>query len=892
MAHSENWHEKDAAAVVRELHSSSKGLSGHEARRRLAQYGPNVIKRQKKISRLAIFLSQFRSLLVIILIIAAVISAVVLQSVVDSAVIMVIVIINAIVGYVQEYKAERAVEALKKMTTPEAVVLREGKQQKIESSSLVPGDVVLLDEGTRIPADLRLLEVVNLKIDEAALTGESAPVTKTIAQLKDVPIADRTCMAYMGTLVTYGRGEGIITATGMQTEIGKIAHMIEEAEEGMTPLQQKLDSFGKKLAVFILVISVLVMAIMLLRSGVLFGSGDTGAAIKDAFLLGIALAIAAIPEGLPAVATITMALGLQRLSKKNALVRKLPAVETLGSTSVICSDKTGTLTRNEMMVRKIYCEGRIFEVTGRGYIPSGEFLQKGTRIHPEKIAACEKLLRTAILCNNASLGKGDTIIGDPTEGACLVAAAKAFDLEEINKKYPRKGEFPFSSERKRMTTINKVTVGLEAYMKGAPEIVLERCTHTFRNGKVHRLTSEERKRILAVNHSLSREALRVLGFAFKQVKSAQSEKEAEQGLVFVGMMGMIDPPRKEVRELIVACHRSGIKTIMITGDHKNTAVAIAKELQLYKEGHRALTGQELDAMSDKKLEQVVETVTVYARVDPKHKLRIVKALKKKYIVAMTGDGVNDAPALKKADIGVAMGIKGTDVAKEASDMILKDDNFGTIVSAVEEGRAIYDNIKKFILYLLSSNVGEVLVIFFGLLLFTNLETATVLLPVQLLWINLLTDGPPATAIGVDPPARGIMERKPRNPKSDILNRDMLMDIMFVGVVFMVGTLYLFQINLAAGETVARTVAFTTLVMFEMVRVHSVRAKYGMTAFSNHKLLLAIAASILLQIIVVYVPVLQGLFGTAALGMLQWGQILLASFIVFVIMWGKGLLEKK
>lgn len=891
------WHELPADQVLKSLNSSKSGLNDKEAAHRLQKFGLNVLKKKKPISRLEIFINQFKSFLVIILIIAAIVSAFVLESVIDAGVIMIIVIFNGIFGFIQEFRAEKAVEALNKLASPEAIVIRGGKKKKISSSSLVQGDIVLLDQGTKIPADLRLLEVTNLKVDESSLTGESEPVTKSTLPIKGVPVADRKNTSYMGTLVTYGRALAVVTGTGMETEMGNIAHLIQDVEEEDTPLQKKLGTFGKNLGILIMVICVIVIAIMLLRSGIFFGQGDIKDAVINSVILGIALAVAAIPEGLPAVVTITLALSLQRLSKKNAIIRRLPAVETLGSTSVICSDKTGTLTRNEITVRKIFSDGRIVSVTGKGYIPEGEFLSESKKIDPSKDKSLSLLLRTSVLCNNASLSQQqDGIIGDPTEGALIVAAAKALSLEKIKKEYPRKQEFPFSSERKMMTTINKGPDGLMiSYVKGAPEIILKRCTHVLKGGKPVRLTEKEKGAILERNRILTLDALRVLGFAYKKVPSVVEEDKAEKGLVFLGLVGMIDPPRKDVKEDIATCKRAGIKTVMITGDHKNTAIAIARELEIFDTGSKALTGMDLDKMREDDLVDVVENISVYARVNPEHKMMIISALQKKgHVVAMTGDGVNDAPALKKANIGIAMGIKGTDVSKEASDMILSDDNFSSIVSAVESGRTTYDNIKKFIQYLLSSNMGEVLVILTALLIFSDpTNPAIIILPVtaiQLLWINLLTDGFPALALGVDPGSPNIMKRHPRNPNENILDKDMLIDIVIVGTIITIGTLFIFSINLPSGIILAQTAAFTTLVMMQMVRVQSVRMKYNLGLFSNKKLIMAMAMSIALQLVVVYVPVFQTWFKTVALGLNEWIYIIGVSFSVMIIMEAKQRIE--
>jgi len=861
------WYRLEETKVLKELHSSHNGLEEKEASKRLTQYGCNELKEGKRLSPLKILLNQFTSVLVIILILATLFSFAI-GEILDGSVILIIVILNSIFGFVQEYKAGRAIEALKKLTSPESIVLRGGRKRKLASRLLVPGDIVFLEEGTKIPADMRLLEVTNLRIDESSLTGESTPVTKSTKTLKKAIVADRKNMAYAGTHVTYGRGIGIITTTGMDTEIGKIAHMIGEAGEVETPLQKRLKVFSKNLGIIILLISLAVVAGGLLRQYELF----------DMVLTGIALAVAAIPEGLPAVVTITLALGLQKLSGENALIRRLPAVETLGSTSVICSDKTGTLTKNEMTVRKVWLGGSTITVTGRGYSPKGDFLFKGKPL--KRSPGLSLILKIGGLCNNATLTPTG-IIGDPTEGAVLIAAAKGEGFEKL-KTYKRIGEVPFSSERKMMSTINKVMGKDIMFTKGAPEVVLERCTSLYLRGKVVPLTSNKRKEILEANQSLTSEALRVLGFAFREGKSSR-----EADLVFVGMMGMIDPPRDTVKGDIETCRRAGIKTVMITGDHKNTAVAIAKEIGLHKEGNIVLTGEELDNMSDEKFRSIIDKVSVYARVNPSHKVKIVSAFKSRnQVVAMTGDGVNDAPALKRADIGISMGIKGTDVAKEASEMVLTDDNFSSIVSAVRAGRGIYDNINKFIRYLLSSNIAEVSVIFIALLLFSSTgEPLLPLLAVQILWINLITDGLPALAIGVDPAVTGIMSRVPRPLKEKLLSREALTFILFVGTIITVGTLWVFTSELPNGLQKAQTMAFTTMVVFELFNVFNVRGflqKNGLSLLSNTKLLLAVAGSFILQLAVIYIPPLQEAFSTVPLTLGDWIKIFLVTITVLIL----------
>ncbi len=860
------WNELDTKHVLEELHTDEKGLSEQEAQVRLQKYGTNELKEEKKISRLEILLSQFSSTLVIILIGATIFSAII-GEILDAVVILIIVILNAIFGFVQEYKAEKAIEALKRLSSPESVVLRDGKKQTITSKFLVPGDIVILEQGTKIPADLRLLEVTDLQIDESVITGESAPVTKRTEIFRNTVLAERKNIAWMGTVVTYGRGVGVVVETGMKSEMGKIAHTIQEAGEEGTPLQKKLAVFGKKLGLMILSICGIVILTGVLR----------GEPIFTMIITGIALAVAAIPEGLPAVVTITLAIGLQKLSKNNAIIRKLPAVESLGSTTAICADKTGTLTKNQMTVRKIWHGNTTTIVTGEGYKPEGKFLTCEKETSPQKDKTLELILRIAALCNNAELQTSNDaykIVGDPTEGALIVAAQKAgIPIKE----FPRVKEIPFTSERKMMTTVHatpqKKTI---ACVKGAPEKILSLCTHSYSNGKPKKLTPRDRRKILDANQSLTKDALRVLAIAYKEVNS--KEKSIESGLTFLGLVGMIDPPRETVANDIATCRKAGIKVVMITGDHLNTAVAIAKEIKIIDSPEeRAITGEELDKMSDQKLDEIVEQVRVYARVNPEHKVRIVDAFKKRgHIIAMTGDGVNDAPALKKADIGVAMGINGTDVAKEASDMVLADDNFSSIVAAVKGGRQIYDNIKKFIDYLLSCNLGEVLIVFIAMLIgFKDPATGMVMLPltaIQLLWINLLTDGLPALALGADPPSKDVMDRPPRDPKENILSKGMFIDMCIVGVIMLVGTLGLFAYNLPSGGVKAITVAFTAVVIFEMVRVLSVRAKYHVSFFSNRKLFLAIAITLILQLVVIYVPSLQTAFDTTSLDLLDWIEI--------------------
>ena len=880
-----NWHELEIQDIFSLLGTNEKGLSELEAGRRLKEQGPNEIKEKKKRSRLLLFLDQFKSFLIIILIFAAAFSMLIGETI-DSAFIILIVVLNAIFGFVQEFKAEKAIEALKKLTTPEVVVVRDGKEQKTSSKDIVPGDVILLEQGTKVPADMRLIQIFDLKIDESAITGESVPVEKELKPVSSSNLAERKNIAYMGTMVTYGRGLGVVIDTGMNTEMGNIAHMIQSAKEEQTPLQKNLGVFGKNLGMIILGICGVIILMGLFR----------GFEIIDTIITGIALAVAAIPEGLPAVVTITLALGIQRMSKQNAIVRKMPSVETLGSTTVICSDKTGTLTRNEMVIRKLWYCGREVEVSGRGYEPEGGFTYNKKRIDPEKNRELQLLLKSSFLCNNSTISRirGEwKTTGDPTEISLKVAALKAGIDDSLDEKLERIKEIPFTSERKMMTSVNTLSQRkLMVSTKGAPELLLKRCNRIIYNGKVMLLTKKRKKEILAKNHEFTQNALRVLGIAYKEI-STSTRAGYEKDLIFIGLAGMIDSPRLGVKEDIALCKGAGIKVVMITGDHKNTAIAIGRELGII-EGiteSKVLTGEELDDLTDKQMERMIEEVNIYARVNPEHKVRIVDAFKAKgHVIAMTGDGVNDAPALKKADIGISMGVTGTDVSKEASDMILKNDNFSTIVTAVKEGRTIFDNINKFVQYLLSSNFGEVLIIFIAMIIsFQDPVTGSYILPltaIQLLWINLLTDGLPALALGVDPPEPKIMKRPPRNPKEKILSRKTISEIVIIGMVMAIGTLFLFWINLPSGGSKAITIAFTSIIIFELIRTQSIRMRYNLSFFSNNKLTIARMISFSLQLMVIYLPFFQVIFNTVPLGLYDWLEICLVAGTILIIMWAR------
>ncbi len=874
----QKWYSLPVETAFESLGSSLRGLTEEEARERLTRFGPNELRREGGISPLAILLEQFKSILIIILLIAVIIS-VILGEYLDGGVIFAIVLASAILGFVQEYRAERAMEALQEMAAPTATTRRNGHEREIAAKELVPGDVVLLKAGDRIPADIRLVEAVNLTVDEAPLTGESTPVEKVTRAIdgEELPVGDRANMAYMGTAANYGRGEGVVVSTGMTTEFGKIASMLQDVGKEQTPLQINLDRVGKWLGAIALGITALVAALGVVR----------GHEILEMFIWGVSLAVAAVPEALPAVVTISLAIGVQRIARRHAIIRKLPAVETLGCTTVICSDKTGTLTQDEMTVRRLYVNRRIIEVSGVGYEPMGEFFADGNPYDVGQDEHLQTLLEAAALCNDTRLTQADgawKITGDPTEGALVVVAAKAGLIKrELERQSPRVDEIPFSSETKRMTTIHVTSQGKRAYAKGAPEVILGSCTHVLQNGASGLLEEEEREAILDMAGRMASDALRVLGMAYKPLPAdALGTEGVEVGMVFLGLTGMIDPPRKESGHSIELCERAGIESVMITGDHKVTAMAVARELGLLKEGI-ALSGAELDQLSDEEFEKIVERVEVYARVSPAHKMRVVEALQRKgHITAMTGDGVNDAPALKKADIGVAMGITGTDVSKEAADMVLTDDNFASIVAAVEEGRGIFDNIKKYLMFLLSCNAGEIMIMLIAGLVGLPLPVVAI----QLLWINLTTDGFPALALAIDPPDPDIMERPPRDPKEGVFTPGVLVGIAVVAVMMPATILPVFLWRARTVELIeAQTVAFTMITLFEICRVFSCRSErhsiFKLGLFTNRWLVYAAITSILMQMAVVYLPPLQSAFNTVPLGPLDWALVLPLSLTGFV-----------
>lgn len=904
------WHNLDVTEVVSSLGSNDEGLTPEEAEERLAQYGPNELREEKKkISVWSLVGEQFKSTLIIILMAAVVISvgvgvvsyepgAGLPEEITDAIVIFAIVIACVALGVVEEYRSEKAMEALKKMAALTATVVRNGADVEIPARDVVPGDILVLSTGDRIPADLRLIEASNLRTDEASLTGESTPVEKVtkVIEAAEVAIGDRKNMVYSGTTVTYGRGKGVAVATGMQTEFGKIAAMLQEVGEEKTPLEKNLDRVGKWLGYACLAVVAIVVAIELVRASI-GPEGITGDVVLKMFIWGVSLAVAAVPEALAAVVVISLSLGVRRMVKRHALIRRLSAVETLGCTTVICSDKTGTLTQDQMTVRQIYAGGRLMNVTGVGYEPRGQFQLDGKAIDVSQDMAVQTLMRINTLCNDTRLVSADGvwgIKGDPTEGALVVVSAKSGLLqEEANRRFPRIDEIPFSSERKRMTTIHDTPEGRVAYSKGAPEIVLDSCSYVLIDGEEKPLAEEDKTGVLDTARQMAGDALRVLGMAYRKLPEVPTNKEdSEKGMVFVGLAGMIDPPREEVKEAIGLCDKAGIKSVMITGDHKLTAMAVAKELGILKKGV-ALTGAELDKLTDQVFENNVEDVEVYARVSPAHKLRVIEAFDKKgEIVAMTGDGVNDAPALKKADIGVAMGITGTDVSKEAAAMVLTDDNFASIVAAVEEGRGIFQNIKKYLIYLLSCNVGEVLIMFVAGLM----GMALPLLAIHLLWINLTTDGLPALALSVDPSDPDIMEQPPRDPKSTIFSRNMLVTIGAIGVA-MAATMipmFMWKVTSEGGSwrdlsnpliPEAQTMVLCTMVLFELFTVLACRSEihsfFKLGPLRNKWLIYANLVSLALLMGVLYIPALNGPFHVVHMGAEDWIWIVPVSISGFL-----------
>lgn len=900
----EQWFNKSIEEVKEELKVGTQGLSDEQVKEKREFYGLNELQAKKKKSLIVKFLEQFKDFMIIILIIAAVISGAVGyyqgEGITDSIIILIVVIVNAIIGVAQESKAEKSLEALQKLSSHVTKVIRNGKVAVIPSKELVPGDIVILDTGDYVPADLRIIESANLKAQEASLTGESVPVDKNTNVINDekIGLGDRTNMLFSSSLITYGRGRGIVVATGMNTEVGKIAGMINEVEETETPLQQKLNKLGKILGIVAIVICVIIFII-----GLLYGKEPI-----EMFMTAVSLAVAAIPEGLAAVSTIVLAIGVQRMVKKHAIVKKLPAVETLGSTTVICSDKTGTLTQNKMTVKKVFYNNKLVDLDDIDIDNLGDELEKLTYI--------------SMFCNDTKVLDGK-LTGDPTETALIDMGFKLDFQPPILEKYERVKELPFDSDRKLMTTVHLFPNKYMVYTKGGVDELLSRCNSYVINGNVNTDIDEYKKEIAKQNEEMAKNALRVLAMAYKELDHEPTDEEMktiESDLTYVGMVGMIDPPREEVKDAVEKCKTAGIKTVMITGDHKITAIAIAKALGILENEDEAITGSELEEMSDEDLIKNVRKYSVYARVSPEHKVRIVKAWQANgEIVAMTGDGVNDAPALKTADIGCAMGIVGTDVSKEAADVILTDDNFATIVSSVEEGRRIYDNILKAIQFLLSSNVGEIIILFVAILMtpllskWFNIDVnlITPLLPIHILWINLVTDSLPALALAVDPAEKDIMNRKPLKPRQGVFTKGMTFRVIYQGIMIGVLTLVAFIIGLATPENelpvvniteangivrtlsaeevkveIGQAMAFTVLALSELVHVFNIRNNkksiFKTGVFNNSKLILATAVSAGLMLIVLFVPALRNIFSIPVLPAMNILETVILVFIPIVV----------
>lgn len=924
------WHSLAMDDVLVRLNAPPSGLTSEEVAKRQQQYGLNELREKPRPSFFQLVLAQLNNFIVILLIIASIISAL-LGDWIEAGVIMLIVVLNAALGVVQESKAEEALAALKKMAAPECQVLRDGQRILVPARELVPGDVVFLEAGNFVPADIRLIEAVNLRVEEAALTGESVPVQKNAAIVLDVDasLGDRKNTVFMGTVINYGRGRGIVVSTGMHTQLGMIADMLQAVEDEGTPLQARLDQLGKSLAIAALAICGVVFLLNLFRSGV-FSQGfnpETSRLIVDSFMIAVGLAIAAVPEGLAAVVTISLALGMREMVRRHALIRRLASVETLGSATVICSDKTGTLTQNVMTVTRLWVDGKVTEVTGSGYDPSGEFYMDGQKIDLEKYPGITTTLWVGVLNNDAVLepvngNNGNTayrMIGDPTEGAMLIAAAKAgAELDELANAYPRHKEIPFDSGLKRMITVHKIEwikdggpspfhdqSKLNAHavtVKGAPDMVLQLCSyHQTLDDQVKPLDDRMRQAIRDANDSMTKDALRVLGFAYRlesEIPEELNREFAEQGLIFTGLMGMIDPARPEVKPALEKARGAGLRTIMITGDYPNTGRAVAESIGLLRPGHKVYTGADINDMDDRTLAEEVKITDVFARVSPEHKMRIVDALRANdQVVAMTGDGVNDAPAIKRADIGVAMGITGTDVAKETADMVLTDDNYVSIVAAVEQGRVIYANIRKFVFFLLSSNIAEIMIIFLATLAGLPMPLTVI----QLLWLNLLTDGAPALALAMEKGDPDIMSHPPRPKSESIVNSSMRLGMIIQTITqttavlgaFLLGLYWHLDTQMPAGANpllyvlrhdwtgvdvqTAETMAFVTLSLCELFRAYTVRSErvsiFKLGIFSNKFMQYAVGLSIVLLLLVVNVPFLQPIFNTHFLSGKEWLVVL-------------------
>ncbi|MBD1930900.1 cation-translocating P-type ATPase [Trichocoleus sp. FACHB-69] len=907
------WHTLEVEKTLELLSSDAEsGLTTVEAQERLQQYGPNELQETAGRSSWEILLDQFKNIMLLMLILVALISGI-LDLVdlrggklaageipfKDTIAILLIVILNGILGYLQESRAEKALAALKKLSSPKVRIIRDGRQVEVEGKTLVPGDIMLVEAGVQISADGRLIEEANLQIRESALTGEAHAVNKqaSVHLSDETSLGDRINLVFQGTEVVQGRGKVIVTGTGMKTELGKIADMLQSVESEDTPLQQRMTQLGNVLVSGSLILVAIVIVGGMIQSRFSSGRWDWGV-LQELVEVSLSMAVAVVPEGLPAVITVTLALGTQRMVRRHALIRKLPAVETLGSVTTICSDKTGTLTQNKMVVQRVETGSQSFRVAGEGYIPTGEFYLGDQQVAVEQYPDLQTLMLGCVLCNDAMLQHEKdqwTILGDPTEGALIVLAGKGgVDKEPVLRQMPRVREFPFSSERKRMSVIcragDKGQANFQSpylmFTKGSPELILERCTHIQIGDEKEPLRDEQRTQILEQNNQMASVGLRVLGFSYKPMDNVPpegAEETEEQKLVWLGLVGMLDAPRPEVRDAVAKCKQAGIRAMMITGDHQLTAQAIAQDLGIAQVGDRVLTGQQLQKFSPEELDQQVDDVNIYARVAPEHKLRIVQSLQRRgRFVAMTGDGVNDAPALKQADIGIAMGITGTDVSKEASDMVLLDDNFATIVAATEEGRTVYSNIRRFIKYILGSNIGEVLTIAAAPLLGLG---GVPLSPLQILWMNLVTDGLPALALAVEPAEPDVMRRPPMNPRESIFARGLGSYMIRIGIIFAIISIALMVVAYRYFPDNWKTMVFTTLCLAQMGHALAVRSNTRLTIelnpFSNPYLLWAVSVTTALQLMLLYVPFLQNFFGTTPLSLQELGICLGFSSLMFV-----------
>lgn len=876
------WHSRTKAEVLGALDTSENGITDKEAQSRLERYGRNILKEKKHANALEIFLRQFKSLIIYILILAAVISFFVGEPVEFIAIVIIVVFISAL-GFMQEYRAERAMQALERLTSKKAKIRREGVVMTIDATEVVPGDIIILEQGDHVPADARLISANNLAMDESALTGESLPVMKSVCCLKaNTLLADLKNMVFTGTFATDGDAEAIVVQTGMATEIGKIAALLQEVEVSKSPIQQKLDLLSRKIAVVIMLLCIAMMTIGIIQ----------GQAFLTLLMTVAVVAVSGIPESLPAAVTITLAKGIQKMAKENAVVKTMPAVETLGSASIICTDKTGTLTENKMTIEAIFTDNRHFDVTGDGYEPKGSILFEGKKVHVKSNATLTRLIEIGVLCNNSSLirkSKEWDIDGDPTEGSLIVLGEKAgMPKDSLEKRFHRTREFPFDSKRKCMSTINRMGSAQISNVKGAPEMIIRNCKSILIAGEVKNLDNGHKEQLIKTSHSIAQKGLRILALAYKDIASRDpAPDEAEENLTFVGLVGMRDPPKQGVNKALDICRKAGIKVVMITGDHEVTARTIATELGIFEPHHRTMTGEELSKLNETHFEHLVEHVTVYARLDPEQKIRIVSALQKRgHVVAMTGDGVNDAPALKKADIGVAMGKRGTDVAREAADMILRDDHFATLVNAVKEGRTIFANIKRFVYYLLTGNFAEVIVVFVALLLGAELP----LTAMMILFINLVTSELPAFGLSTEPSRPHIMEQRPKDTKETILGEYTLLKIAELVPIIVFGTILMFVWELAirgGSMARARTLAFATIIFFELFHVYNAKADertvFERQIFSNRYINLAFIASVIATAITMYTRIGQKIFHTAPLMAGDWIAVVFMAFTIIVLL---------